>query len=111
MPPDDFAQYVAALGRGSGRSRALTCAEARDAFAQILAGDADPHQVGAFLMLLRYRGEDPEEIPGLVEQRRTFSQRSRMRRSIGPVMVPDARAVHHGSCWRHLHWPTPAFAC
>jgi anthranilate phosphoribosyltransferase len=45
----------------------LTRNEARDAFFQILNGKADPHQVGAFLMLLRYRGEDADEIAGLVE--------------------------------------------
>ena len=67
MPPEDFAQYVAILGRGPGRSRALTRDEARRAFASVLAGEADPHQVGAFLMLLRYRGEDADEITGLVE--------------------------------------------
>ena len=33
----------------------------------VLAGEADPHQVGAFLMLLRYRGEDPDEMAGLVD--------------------------------------------
>ncbi len=65
--PARFAGFVATLGRGSGRSRALTRAEAREAMAMVLAGQADPHQVGAFLMLLRYRGEDPEEIAGLVE--------------------------------------------
>ncbi len=67
---DQFATYVATLGRGQGRSRALTRAEARDAFALALAGQADPHQLGAFLMLLRYRGEDPEEITGLVQAAR-----------------------------------------
>lgn len=36
----------------------------------VLEGRADPHQVGAFLMLLRYRGEDPEEIAGLVDAAR-----------------------------------------
>lgn len=36
----------------------------------VLAGEADPHQVGAFLMLLRYRGEDPDEIAGLVDAAR-----------------------------------------
>src|SRR5690349_21507891 len=60
-----FAPYVRTLGRGPGRSRALTRDEARDALAMVLHGEADPHQVGAFLMLLRYRGEDPEEITGL----------------------------------------------
>ena len=65
--PDPFAPYIATLGRGPGRSRALTREEARAAFAQVLAGTVDPVQVGAFLMLLRYRGEDAAEVAGLVE--------------------------------------------
>lgn len=65
-----FAQYVRILGRGPGRSRNLTRDEARDALGMVLAGDADPHQVGAFLMLLRYRGEDPDEMAGLVDAAR-----------------------------------------
>ena len=65
-----FAQYVRTLGRGPGRSRALTREEARVALAMVLRGEADPHQIGAFLMLLRYRGEDPGEITGLVEAAR-----------------------------------------
>ncbi len=64
---DRFATYVATLGRGPGRSRALTRPEAHDAMALLLANQADPVQIGAFLMLLRYRGEDPEEITGLVQ--------------------------------------------
>ncbi len=67
MPHEDFSHYVATLGRGPGRSRALTRDEARAAFAAVLQGMVDPHQVGAFLMLLRYRGEDPDEVAGLVE--------------------------------------------
>lgn len=66
-PQSGFAQYVATLGRGPGRSRALTRAEAFDAFTQILNGRVDPHQVGAFLMLLRFRGENADEIAGIVE--------------------------------------------
>lgn len=65
--PDAFAPYVATLGRGPGKSRALTRAEARAAFGMVLAGEVDPHQLGAFLMLLRYRGEDADEITGIVE--------------------------------------------
>lgn len=62
-----FAPYVRTLGRGPGRSRALTREEARTALGMALRGQADPHQIGAFLMLLRYRGEDPDEMAGLVE--------------------------------------------
>jgi len=67
---EHFATYVAILGRGPGRSRALTQDEARDAFGAVLREEADPHQVGAFLMLLRFRGEDAGEIAGMVEAAR-----------------------------------------
>jgi anthranilate phosphoribosyltransferase len=36
----------------------------------VLRHKADPHQVGAFLMLLRFRGEDAGEISGMVEAAR-----------------------------------------
>jgi anthranilate phosphoribosyltransferase len=65
-----FAGFVATLGRGPGRSRALTREEAHTAFGMVLRGEADPHQVGAFLMLLRFRGEDAEEITGIVQAAR-----------------------------------------
>jgi anthranilate phosphoribosyltransferase len=64
---DAFAKFVAILGRGPGRSRALTREEAREAFGMVLRGEADPNQIGAFLMLLRFRGEDAGEICGMVE--------------------------------------------
>ena len=69
-PEAQFAAYVATLGRGPGRSRALTRDEARTAFGMVLRNEVDPHQVGAFLMLLRFRGEDAEEITGMVQAAR-----------------------------------------
>lgn len=66
-PAERMAGYVQTLGRGPGRGRALTQDETRDAFAIMLAGDADPHQTGALLMLLRYRGEGVAEMTGIVE--------------------------------------------
>ena len=64
---DTFAKFVAVLGRGPGRSRALTREESREAFGMVLRREADPLQVGAYLMLLRFRGEDAAEISGMVE--------------------------------------------
>lgn len=81
-PEHPFAVYVRTLGRGPGRSRALSRDEARTALRMVLAGDADPHQVGAFLMLLRYRGEDTDEIAGLVE-----AARAAVHAAPGPVAL------------------------
>jgi len=72
-PHARFAGFVATLGRGPGRSRALTREEAETALGMVLRGEADPHQIGAFLMLLRFRGEDAEEITGMVEAVRSHA--------------------------------------
>ena len=59
-----LAEHVRTLGRGPGRSRSLTRAEAEDAMHLMLAGDAAPEAVGALLMLLRMKGETADEIAG-----------------------------------------------
>jgi anthranilate phosphoribosyltransferase len=61
-----FAQYVRILARGPGRSRAMTFDEARAAMRMIAAGEAEPIQLGAMLMLMRYRQETSEELAGFV---------------------------------------------
>ena len=48
----------------SGRS--LSRHEARTAFGRMMAGEATPSQIGAFLMGLRVRGETVDEIAGAV---------------------------------------------
>lgn len=89
-PEHPFAPFVRTLGRGPGRSRALTREEAREALGMILSGAAEPVQVGAFLMLLRYRGEDPEELTGFVEAARA---------EVGAGPAPAGRGVE-------LDWPS-----
>ena len=52
------------LGRLT-RREALTEAEAEAALGVVLAGEATPAQVGAFLALLHAKGETAEEVTGL----------------------------------------------
>lgn len=59
-----LSDHVRTLGRGPGRSRSLTRAEAEAAMAEMLSGTAAPEAVGALLMLLRMKGEMPDEIAG-----------------------------------------------
>lgn len=56
----------------------------------VLRDEADAHQVGAFLMLLRYRGEDPQEMAGLVEAARDH---------FGPGLPPGCAPIA-------LDWPS-----
>jgi len=47
------------------RREALTTTEAEETLGVVLAGDATPAQVGAFLTLLHAKGETPDEVTGL----------------------------------------------
>jgi anthranilate phosphoribosyltransferase len=67
MQEHPFAPYVRILGRGKSNTRPLTIDEAETAMAMILEGKAMPEQIGAFLMLLRFKEETPEEIAGFVK--------------------------------------------
>jgi anthranilate phosphoribosyltransferase len=61
-----FAKFLRLVGRGPTLSRPLTMEEAEDAMTAILAGSAEPMQIGALFLLLRYRKETPEELAGFV---------------------------------------------
>ena len=62
-----FAQFVRILGKGKRGARNLTREEAREAMGMLLDEKVEDTQLGAFLMLLRFRGEDAEEITGMVQ--------------------------------------------
>ncbi|MBK8675750.1 MAG: glycosyl transferase family protein [Cellvibrionales bacterium] len=52
-------------------ARSLTRKEAQAAFGMILRGEAEPMQIGAFLMLLRVKEENAEELAGFIAAART----------------------------------------
>ncbi len=59
-----FAPYVRAVAKGEKLGRSLAMAEARTAMGMILAGEVEPVQQGAFLAVLRFRKETPQELAG-----------------------------------------------
>ncbi|MEC7670278.1 MAG: glycosyl transferase family 3 [Pseudomonadota bacterium] len=59
--------FVRIVARGKGRARALTFEEAHTAMTLILTDQAEPEAVGALLMVLRLRGEEPQEIAGFTQ--------------------------------------------
>jgi anthranilate phosphoribosyltransferase len=69
-PRYDFARFIRIIGRGPTLSRPLSQDEAREAMALILAGAVSPEQLGAMVIVLRYRKETPEELAGFVEASR-----------------------------------------
>jgi anthranilate phosphoribosyltransferase len=78
-PPAEhaFALFIRALGKGKTGSRALTRAEAEQALAMILRGEATQAQIGAFLMLLRVKEESADELAGFVGAARAYIQAPR----------------------------------
>ena len=84
-----FAVYLKAIGRGSTLGRPLDEIEAEAAFKMILDGEALPLQVGAFLLVLRYRTETATELAG-------FVRAARSRLAAGPEIAVD------------LDWPSYA---
>ena len=67
-----LADHVRTLGRGPGRARSLTRAEAHDAMVCMLSAEAAPEAIGALLMLLRMKGETAEEIAGFSDAAQAY---------------------------------------
>lgn len=62
-----FAQYIRILGKGQKGSRELTREEAYAAMGMLLDGAIEDVQLGAFLMLLRYKEETADELAGFAQ--------------------------------------------
>ena len=62
-----FAQYIRILGKGQKGSRELTREEAHDAMGMLLDGKIEDVQLGAFMMLLRYKEETADELAGFTQ--------------------------------------------
>ena len=65
-----FAQYIQTLGKGKRGARDLSVDEAMQSMSMILAGQVEPEQLGAFLMLMRVKEETPAEVAGFVRAAR-----------------------------------------
>ncbi len=86
-----LAPFLRIVARGPTVSRSLTADEAEAAMGVILDGAAAPEQLGAFLLVLRNRGETVEELGGMVRA-------ARARLKVGALPAAD------------LDWPSYADA-
>ena len=93
-----FAPYIRILGKGKKGSRPLSQQEAYEAMRMILAGDVEPVQLGAFLMLMRVKEETREELAGFVQAARdSFMQH-------GAASLADLDWSSYAGKRRHLPW-------
>ncbi|MCB1522954.1 MAG: glycosyl transferase family protein [Rhodoblastus sp.] len=96
--PHPFARFVNILGRGKSFSRALTIEEARESMGMILDGQALPEQIGAYLMLLRFKEEAGSEIAGFA-----MAARERFQKPAGAPQV-DLDWPSYAGKKRQLPW-------
>jgi anthranilate phosphoribosyltransferase len=84
-----FRGTIKAVGTGRRGSRSLAFEEARDAMRALLDGQTTEAQAGAFLIAMRIKGEEPEELAGLVQALRDAAL-SREPGSVSPVATAGA---------------------
>lgn len=95
-PEHPFAQFVRILGKGKRGARNMTREEAREAMGMLLDGKVEDTQLGAFLMLLRHKEENAEELAGFTE---AFRQRNS-----APSIAVDLDWPSYAGKKRHLPW-------
>ena len=71
MEEHPFAAFVRILARGKTKSRPFTEEEAETSMSMIMRGDVQPEQLGAYLMLIRFKEETAEEVAGFVRGARS----------------------------------------
>lgn len=91
-----FAPYIRILGKGQKGSRGLTREEAREAMGMLLDGEIEEAQLGAFLMLLRFKEETAEELAGFAA---AVQQRVQ-----APAMAVDLDWPSYAGKRRQLPW-------
>jgi anthranilate phosphoribosyltransferase len=64
---EGFRGTIKTVGTGPRGSRPLSFEEAREAMRALLAGEVSDAQAGAFLVAMRTKGEEPEELAGLAQ--------------------------------------------
>jgi anthranilate phosphoribosyltransferase len=84
-----FRGTIKAVGTGRRGSRSLAFEEAREAMRALLDGQTTDAQAGAFLIAMRIKGEEPEELAGLVQALRDAAV-SREPGSVSPVATAGA---------------------
>ncbi|EIJ41391.1 anthranilate phosphoribosyltransferase [Beggiatoa alba B18LD] len=93
-----FAQYIRALGKGKNGARPLSREESYQAMRMIVAGEVEPVQLGAFMMLMRVKEETREELAGFVQAVRDSFQ---LPQALTPV---DLDWSSYAGKRRHLPW-------
>ncbi len=80
----NLASFIRRVARGKHGSEHLSITEAQQAFAALLQPDADPLQLGAFLIAERMKGETADELAGFV-----MAARQQMSWQTADISLPE----------------------
>ena len=94
-----FAQYVRILGKGRRGSRSLTYDEALASMGHILRGETEDVQLGAFMMLLRVKEENADELAGF-----TQATKDHIKNTIPENITADLDWSSYAGKRRQLPW-------
>ncbi|MDQ6954070.1 MAG: anthranilate phosphoribosyltransferase [Mariprofundaceae bacterium] len=97
--PEKIAPLIKRVARGQHGSEHLNQLEARFIFSALLKPDADPLQLGAFLIAQRMKGETSAELAGFVEATREhiahFDRQNAIKNAVDlPCYAGKRRAPH-----------------
>ena len=98
--PHPFAEFLRTIGRGATLGRPLDETEAEQAMGMILDGAVEPVQLGAFLLVLRYRTETPAELAGFVRAARAAQCRDLLRHRGRPRLAVLRRPAQAAALFR-----------
>ena len=98
-----FAKFIRLIGRGPSLSRPMTEDEAEEAMGMILRGDATAEQIGAMMIVLRFRKETPEELAGFVRASRAAMT------PLPQALSASANAALDGPSYADRHKQLPYF--
>jgi anthranilate phosphoribosyltransferase len=82
-----FRATIRAVGTGRRGARSLAFEEAREAMRALLSGETSDAQAGAFLVAVRIKGEEPEELAGMAQALRDAASSREPVRSTRPVIA------------------------
>ena len=107
-----FAQYVRILGKGRKGTRSLTYEEALAAMGHILRGETEDVQLGAFMMLLRVKEENADELAGFTQATKNHIK-DRIPANLSADLDWSSYAGKRRQLpwyiWLRLHWLIMAF--
>ena len=86
----DFALFIREIGRGATGARDMSCGEAQQLYAAMLAGEVPDLELGAIAIALRMKTETVDEMVGfLAAASANLQPLRRPRGDIRPVVIPS----------------------